>query len=235
MTVREGVAVSPQVRDHLGPSLEQVLASLWPGDCQTCNQPMPGRRPALSIDEISDFAMATLHHDNCRPSDWNTDRPIPIGTAAMVTNHTWCALVPVVTGDDGQEQIKPYVLINPTLELIYLTRSPLGQWRVEPHFALEGTGFAPPPFTSTTPAAGATATLQATELTISLAGGALGPFAVTLSDRARELVEADRGATVVITHAIDPHELTDPVQLGPVLRGDRTVMAYVRIDRAGLQ
>jgi hypothetical protein len=230
MTVRENVVASAAVRDQLGSSLEQVLDSLWVIDCQTCNQPLPGRRPALSVDDFSSFASASLHHHECRQSTWDDAHQIRTAQGATLSHRTWCALLPVTYGDDGGEEIKPFFLINPGLEMIYIKRSALGQWTVEPNDAFIGAGFAPPPFTSES-VSGAVATLQGKHLSVSFKGGLLGPFDVTLNGEARDLVEADGGVVVVMTHAIDPHEVTDPAQLEPVLRGDRTVMGYTKLVR----
>jgi hypothetical protein len=105
--------VSAAIRDKLGPSLEQVLDSLWVIDCQTCNQPLPGRRPALSVDDFSSFVSASLHHHECRQSTWNDDHQIRAAQGATLSHRTWCALIPVTYGDNGEEEIKPFILINP--------------------------------------------------------------------------------------------------------------------------
>lgn len=230
MTVREDVVVSAAVRDKLGSSLGQVLDSLWVIDCQTCNQPMAGRRPALSVDDLTSFASASLHHHECRQSTWNDDHQLRTAQGATLSHRTWCALIPVTYGDNVGEEIKPFVLINPGLEMIYIQRGPLGQWTVEPNGAFIGAGFAPPPFTSKS-VEGAVATLRGKELTVSFKSGLLGPYGVTLNRQARDLVEAEGGVVVVMTHAIDPHEVTDPAQLEPVLRGDRTVMGFTKLAR----
>lgn len=228
MTVRENVVVSAAVRDKLGPSLDQILDSLWVIDCQTCNQPLPGRRPALSVDDFSIFASASLHHHECRQSTWNEAHQIRAAAGATLSHHTFCALMTVAYGDNGEEGLKPFVLVNPGLEMIYIARTALGHWTVQPNKAFVDAGFTPPPLTST-PAPGAVAALRRKQLTICFHNALIGPFDVTLNDEARNLVRADGGAVVLMTHAIDPHEITDPAQLGPALRGERTVMGYATL------
>ncbi|WP_432951356.1 hypothetical protein ACQPXM_41295 (plasmid) [Kribbella sp. CA-253562] len=228
MTVRENVVVSAAVRDKLGPSLDQVLDSLWLIDCQTCNQPLPGRRPALSVDDFSIFASATLHHHECRQSAWNETDQIRAAAGETVSHHTLCVLLPVAYGDNGEEGRKPFVLVNPGLEMIYLARSALGQWAVKPNRAFVDAGFAPPPLTST-PVPGAVVELRGNQLVIGFRNGLMGPFDVNLNDEARNLVVAEGGAVVLMTHAIDPHEITDPTQLEPALSGDRTLMGYTQL------
>jgi hypothetical protein len=40
------------------------MASLWPADCQTCGNPPGTQPPALCVDNIGAFGMATLHHEH---------------------------------------------------------------------------------------------------------------------------------------------------------------------------
>jgi NADH dehydrogenase FAD-containing subunit len=43
------------------------------------------------------------------------------------------------------------------------------------------------------------------------------------------LVQDEGGLMLAVTHAIDPHNVTRDVDLEPVLRGDRTVMGWVKL------
>jgi hypothetical protein len=59
MAIRDDVVVGQDVGAQLGGALD-VLASLWALDCQSCNRPLPGRRPALSVDDMVSFASANV-------------------------------------------------------------------------------------------------------------------------------------------------------------------------------
>jgi len=51
-----------------------VTGSLWPRDCQSCGRPLGSKPPALCIDEMGEFATASLHHPRWRPAGWNDGR-----------------------------------------------------------------------------------------------------------------------------------------------------------------
>ncbi len=64
---------SLDIEDVLGQDgVSEVAASLWPVDCQTCGQPLGSRPPALCVDDLVGFAMATLHHGRCRALNGTT-------------------------------------------------------------------------------------------------------------------------------------------------------------------
>jgi len=56
------------------------------------------------------------------------------------------------------------------------------------------------------PVAGVSAVLGGNVLSAVFENRLLGPYDVTLSQQARDLVESEDGVMFVITHAIDPHD-----------------------------
>jgi hypothetical protein len=61
-----------KTRDKLGEAgLNEVVASLWAQDCQTCGHALSPEPPALCVDELGGYATAGLHHRRCRPPGWN--------------------------------------------------------------------------------------------------------------------------------------------------------------------
>lgn len=55
---------SPDIEGRLGEDgVAETAASLWPEDCQTCGRPLGPRPPALCVDDLGSFVMATLHHE----------------------------------------------------------------------------------------------------------------------------------------------------------------------------
>ena len=51
---------SPDIEGRLGADgVAEAAASLWPEDCQTCGRPLGPRPPALCVDDLGSFAMAT--------------------------------------------------------------------------------------------------------------------------------------------------------------------------------
>lgn len=64
--------LSPGIRERLGENgVDEVAVWLWPEDCQSCGEPLGQRPSALCIDDLQDFAWATLHHERCRALVWN--------------------------------------------------------------------------------------------------------------------------------------------------------------------
>jgi len=120
MAVREDVMVGQEVRERLGEALGSVLASLWTVDCQSCNRPLTGRQPALSVDDMMTFASASLHHSKCRPSRWNDDVLVSASPHPTLSHHTACVLVPVVIAEANEPVLKPFLLVNPGLEQVFL-------------------------------------------------------------------------------------------------------------------
>ncbi|TDO30225.1 hypothetical protein EV643_13924 [Kribbella sp. VKM Ac-2527] len=137
--------------------------------------------------------------------------------------------------DATEPVLKPFLLVNPGLEQVFLDRGPLGQWKVIPNGGFSDAGLKPPPVAMDSPVAGVSAVLHGKTLSAVFDNRMLGPYDVTLNQQARDLVENEGGVMLAITHAIDPHDVTRDHDLEPVMRGDRTVMGWVDLDhnRAG--
>jgi len=67
-----GAVVDDRTHSKLGDTaLAEVLACLWPGDCQSCGKSLGSNRPALVVDDLQALARASLHHQACRAPEWN--------------------------------------------------------------------------------------------------------------------------------------------------------------------
>jgi hypothetical protein len=44
-----------------GGALSEVLAALWPGDCQSCDTSLGSDKPYLAIDDLHVFTRAAVH------------------------------------------------------------------------------------------------------------------------------------------------------------------------------
>jgi hypothetical protein len=180
------------------------------------------------------FASASLHHSKCRPSRWNDDVLVSASPHPTLAHHTACILLPIVIAEAAEPTLKPFMLVNPGLEQVFLGRGPLGQWKVIPNGAFSDAGLKSPPIPMDAPVAGVSAVLAGNMLSAVFENRLLGPYDVTLSQQARDLVESEDGVMFVITHAIDPHDLTHDINLDPVMRGDRTVMGWIELGRQRL-
>lgn len=125
-------------RHHLkAAGLALVQASLWAKDCQTCGQPLGSAAPALHVLDLDEFVSATLHHPRCQRPQWSTGT-MPAGVSQP--NASWHArtiLLPLPRGP------RPLLLVNPTLELVYLERDGDG-WSIEHHAGFAAAGLVPP-------------------------------------------------------------------------------------------
>jgi hypothetical protein len=192
MAVRDDVVVGQDVRAQLGGALDNVLASLWALDCQSCNRPLAGRRPAQSVDDMVSWASASLHHEKCRPSRWNDDSVVPMSPDSTLSHRTMCILLPLMIGNATEPELKPLLVVNPGLEQVFLDHSPLGQWKVVPNAAFAAAGLKPPPVAMESPVTGVSAELRANTLTVVFAPGMVGPYASSLNEQARSLVPGRR-------------------------------------------
>jgi hypothetical protein len=89
-------------------------------DCQTCGRSLGAKPPALCIDDVEDFATASLHHARCRPAEWNDQGPIPHTGGARLSYVTRMVMMPLVHGE--QKDPRPMLLVNPSLEMVFLER-----------------------------------------------------------------------------------------------------------------
>jgi hypothetical protein len=100
--------------------LEEVLACLWLGDCQSCGQSLGREPPALLIDDLGLLTTASLHHGTCRVPAWNDSLLITTSHGALVT---WRTVVLLLPFQAGSEEIRiAGLLANPGLEEVWLVR-----------------------------------------------------------------------------------------------------------------
>jgi len=66
-----GALVDERTHSKLGDgALGEVLASLWPGDCQSCGTSLGSGKPALMVDDLQVLTRANLHHHARRLPQW---------------------------------------------------------------------------------------------------------------------------------------------------------------------
>ena len=109
------------LRGH-GVDLDRVLRRLYAFDCQTCWTSMQGaERLSLRFDEFADGAQASLHHEACQAPGWFTAPPN--GGPERITTYVLDCVMPL----DATAFTPPALLVNPSLEAIYLRES-AGTW-----------------------------------------------------------------------------------------------------------
>jgi hypothetical protein len=199
-----------KTRDKLGEDgLAEVRAQLYAVDCQTCGRPLGTGAPALVVDDMNEWAVAALHHRECRAAEWNDGTAIRASAGATIS---WCAesaLFPVPTASGGRATCA-MLIVNPSLEVLYLYPR-AGGWRPGYHAAFSGAGLAPSSgpalVLSGRNAPGVTARIGDAEIAAAFTQPA--PEAEYSALAAPETVAAARayGFLLVATHALDPSDL----------------------------
>lgn len=201
------VMCDQKTREKLGAEgIAEVTGNLWPRDCQSCGRPLGSKPPALCIDEMGEFATASLHHPRCRSSSWN-DGPVIVTTGS---NHvSWATvsfLLPAMVG--RKLDPRPVMLLNPGLEMIFLQLDN-GTWHPGYHQQFTSLGMMPPgrKLRLSRPMRGALAWLSDDLISVTMESP---PETIYESNapaeavaRAREL----RGVLFMVTHALDPAAL----------------------------
>ncbi len=117
--------VADSVRAVLGGKVIDGLTNAFvPLDCQTCGEELLTDDVTLAVDDLTIGAYASLHHQDCRPSEWR--HRLPAEAASLHLNLSWRANALVWHAADA-----PMVLVNPSCEAAILAEDPVpGQWRI---------------------------------------------------------------------------------------------------------
>lgn len=228
---------SPDIEGKLGEDgVAEAAASLWPEDCQTCGQPLGPRPPALCVDDLGAFAMATLHHKRCRAPEWNQGS-VTGPSGALVTHRTRLLMLPLsdLKGTESSLGVIPVMVVNPSMENVVLV--PEGaRWRPQMHAAFAAMGMVPPGpgLRLYKPITGATARLADTAVTITLqmpAPSDAYECALTESDApfAREIADQS-GIMLAVTYAADPSSDYLARQFRDALRDGRLLCGWVTLE-----
>jgi hypothetical protein len=200
------VIASAGTKKRLGPALGEVCGWLWPQDCQTCGRALAGQRPALCVDDHMAFAVATLHHQRCRKPVWNDSGQMTASPAAYVswTSRAWAGL-PLIHG--GEKDPRPFVLVNPGLEMVFLGR-PADGWQPQLPDSFAAAGLQKVGEVAVDrPVSGLAAQLSPGAVTVRFLVPPFEAYATevdgSFARRAREL----RGLLFGVSHLVNPAEL----------------------------
>jgi hypothetical protein len=222
--------ISPDTEHKLGePGVAEVAGWLWPVDCQTCGRALGSRPPALCVDDMTEFAAASLHHETCRAPEWKLG-PFTGHGGDLVTHRTRLIRLPT-SGGNGPRAI-PVMLVNPAMELVILERSD-GAWHPEFNAAFTHAGMAPPgpELLLYQPIRGAAARLTRTAVTITMPRPSLTDdyecrLATDDEPFAREIT-AQGGIMLAISQAVDPFARDLTQQFISVLSDGRMLWGWV--------
>jgi hypothetical protein len=134
-----------KTRDKLGEDgLAEVRSWLYAVDCQTCGHPLGTDTPVLVVNEIDKCALAELHHRGCRAAEWNDRTIITVPAGNTVTWRAESVLFPL-RSESGEPTDCVMLIVNPSLEAVWLYPSPDGDWRPGYHAVFNDAGMAPSP------------------------------------------------------------------------------------------
>lgn len=115
--------------------IDDIRRNLFAIDCQICGTPLGARTPALTVVEMNFGSLlhAILHHETCAEPRWGADA-ITLPAEPVLSYRTMDVLMSMAfTGGhvDGAAVNLPLVVVNPSLEAVFLSRDEGGDWRVE--------------------------------------------------------------------------------------------------------
>lgn len=117
--------IADSVRAILGGKLINDLTDVFvPLDCQTCGEELLTDDVTLAVDDPSIGAFASLHHPDCRSSEWRYRTPDE--AFSLHSNLSWRANAILWRAADT-----PVILVNPSCEAADLIEDRVpGQWRI---------------------------------------------------------------------------------------------------------
>lgn len=203
--------ISADTRDKLGgpEGVAAVDACLWAADCQTCGRPLGQDPPALCVDDLSEFAYASVHHPACRAPGWNDSSSIAGTSRPLVSHRTRLVMLPMSAGDGGERDLMPVMVINPALESVFLAPGQDGRWRPGPAGTFAALGLVPPgsELKLHQPVSGAYAELTGGGVVITLTMAPFDSYACDLTSgdaSFRREITGQGGILMAITQAVDP-------------------------------
>ncbi|MEV4080262.1 hypothetical protein AB0J43_08235 [Nonomuraea fuscirosea] len=137
--VRSKAHISSKNGDKRGEGgVAELTTCLWPVDCQSRNRPLGADPPALLIDDMLAFATASLHHRWCQSSEWR-ERAHRRTSRVSSPDGPGPPCCPPCTDRDPRP-----MLVNPSMEMIFLQRDACGRWQVDVGSSFHAMGLRPP-------------------------------------------------------------------------------------------
>ena len=226
--------VADTIRQRLDDDgLAQLCASLFPeaGECQTRGDLLGAGQLTLHVDELGEYAEASLHHPACRRSaGWNrADQhgvlTVRVNSLVRWTWQTLCIAVPF-RGWWEDVRVMPVVLLNPSLEAVRLERDERQRWRPRVRRDYCDAGLVPFAELPEGPAGGVTARLVADEVEISVSGQA---YRAPYPPPGQPLTPKTDRLLLAVTHAVNPASGLMGAALSDILNDDRTVVGWVEL------
>jgi hypothetical protein len=197
--------IDDKTKQKLGEAgLAELTSSLWPDACQSCGRSLGDDPPAVAVDDLVAYAVASLHHPGCRTAGWDEGQPIRVARGDFVTWAANTLLIPFMHGE--REEPQAALLVNPSMELVSL--KPQGAtYTVDPAAAIPGLVQPGPDLIIDRPVPGMTARITADSLAITIAVTRQ-TYEAGAHEDIVSTARARRGVLLIATHALDPAQLT---------------------------
>jgi hypothetical protein len=222
------VVVSEVIRQKLGDDgLSDLAACLWAVDCQTCGRLLGDDPPVLCVDDLTVFAVASLHHQQCRTPEWNDSMVIRAGSGDYLSFVARMVLLPLAS-EDGEEELWPMLVVNPGLECVPLERARDGKWRAgaNPEFAGAGLVRPGPELRLGEPVEGAVARVMDSSVTVVLQVPPFAVYEAPADERILDCARARGGVLIGVTQKLHPGNF-DLDDLRETLADPRTLAGWV--------
>lgn len=227
------LVISDDCAERLGPQgVARVAAALHAerGDCQSCIKPLRGTRVSLVVDQMRPFPVASLHHESCRPSEWN-DSGVRLLRARVAYPLTFDMSKWVLASCRGTHHA--VVMLNPSLEevMLHLVQQ---QWHPRLHSQYRKAGMRPSTsvdyIAPLAPGMQAVLTADGRVEVYTPSGDIFGGVNACPQEMI-DLMAVQRVLVVAVTHAAAPSTLTDIADINRAMADPLTVRGTVSIRR----
>lgn len=216
-------------------ALHEIARNIWPVDCQACGESFAGERPSLAVDDLGAVVTAALYHRACRSSVYNTSGALPAPAGPFLSYSTAAADVTVEL-DDGTVAELPLVIVNPSLEQVFLRRDPAGMWTCGTVDYMRDTGFGGIDTERPVPDAQVSFADRGNRLRIQVgADGQCWDCPIQAAPDLRGHLLTRKGAAVALTTAYDPQRFPagQSSEFLRALASPDVAVGWVRLGRSG--
>ena len=226
------VKTDERTRTELGEAaLTELLANLWPGDCQLCGRALGNVDPALVVDVLAGVsASAGLFHPGCRAPSWNDTGHVQATSEATLSFVTKSFLMPL-TDPRGRQVLRATMLVNPSLESVTL-RPHGGGWVVgtAAQYRQAGLGVLGVDFAGDRPVANARAWIREHDGDLELVvvfGDAV--WTVGVNTQLAQEARAAGGIVLAVSTALHPDQITTLEPVVTASRAQTLLMGWIAL------
>jgi len=225
--LRRNLLVDDITQGKLDPVvLDELAASLWPQDCQTCEWSLGDGQCALVVDVMAYMAHASIHHPKCSEPNWNDSGYHKVTSGPLIS---WVAVGTIIPAAVNGDQISyiPGVIVNPSLEMVNLGLGKDGRWELSTLTRVRESGFEPPMegMKIGTPVRDSHLVITPTSWRV-IIPGSIETYEVSPEPQMTKLVAKTKAILAIVTQAADPGALR-PETMPSVMSSKHTLVGWV--------